>query len=962
MPSQPSLTFCGFPEQLLELQAPTSLLRRSSLQHLTQDLQGALPTKVSLREVLRWRLVEELGPRLAGNTLVVCDDAGEPLSPGGKQRLTLSASASLHEHGLLESLEITCKTSAHKSFQRCESMRDNAELHEMKRPLRDRVLEMIPVLVAGEKAPLACQASGLHFATADSASWLLEGLPAAVAEAIVDLALEKIEEVAERAAGKLYEKVDSGIDLVLSSAVGCGVQGAAVNVWNALQCCRPNKGCGTTHEEELAQQKDLAECLSSSAPLTEAALACVFQGKPGPKNFAGTLLFWAQKWKCRAEVLELLMDHHADPNARYTMWPAGTGGYVSSPLIAYAWNTCDYIIALMGAKADVNLNVTFNYFPQGNALFQACWFEREHNVDFLLAYNAEPSTFGWNSDSPPLGSSVESDGTSALAVAARNGMRRSVRALLDSGASAEQCLSDVFSSAHEDILCIIAKEMAIINPMKLLDANVINGVHHRILTTLYTHITGRSEAAGCIKDWLKSQEAQHSDFQEQLLEFIHLLITRAPNAAAVVMDGILLMDPVADTPSRNPLPLQCALCPDGRLNTAYVSSMTWKAGTEHWPWQEAFLQQGILMANWPFMSWPQPQKTHARDSAIAPVAPALQKVPQSEFCNVNVLCVQNVVEGRIFNAMKALSYQDKADLLEHSVAMQAIVSHAWFTWGCSWHMVGIIKHLGELICLILWWFAHVELDDGSPCIMACWAVYTSLIAQDILQSLSTSFILKPAYDRGASSVKQLLYSYLSRSEAAENLKSFFVKTWQAWNTGRELHACFRILLCISGYRSWHYSTIPEFTRIVLAVLSGLGLLGALAKMRKFRKSGESLVPIFNIMQSHAMQYMVMIFFAFLGSAFFFVLVQLEDYGDGAYGVKEKLVRIWQTFAVGESSVFAMGENPGDGGYSDPAWVYLVMCVLFFAINIMTLNILINVSGEAYAEQLRRIRQPICRAF
>lgn len=954
----PILNLHGFPGELLNRKAPTRLLRSSSLKHLTQDHQGALPSKLSLREILRLRLEEELGPRLAGNSLQVCESGARPISPrtAQKERLTLSASASLQNasYGLLESVDITCDSSPHTRFKRCDSVPDHVDFQELKNPLRDRVFEMIPALLAAEyDAHLACAvASGLHFATEDSAPQLLEDLPAAVAEAIVDLALEKVVEAAEMAAGKTYtfsETPETGPSLVLSSAVGHGVQEEARKLSTALHCCKPKKD-GDPAGEELAQQK-LAECLSE---VSRPALACYFQGKLGPKSATGTLLFWAQAFKCRTEVLQLLTQHHADPNARYNVWPSGTGGgYVSLPLVAYPFNTTDYVMTLLGANADVNLSGVFNYFPQGNPLFQACWFRRENLVDFLLAHKADACTFGWNADSPPLGSNVESDGTSALAVAARSGMSQAVRDLLDHGADAQQCLSDVFESAHEDILCLIAKAMTKKNPRKLLDASLICDVHHRILTTLYKHIVDDVEAAGNMQKWLmESEEAKQPDFQKQLMEFSQLLITDAPEAAAVVMDGMLLINPKVTNVTRNPLPLQCVLDPADRLNTAYVTDMEWEADPKCWPWQETFLQQGRLMTSLPFVSWSLPKQLNADDSRVAP---SLQKITDSEFCEVDVLFLQNAVEGRIFNAIKKLSYTDKADLLDRSLAMRAIVSYAWTTWGYSWHMAGIIRAFAEMICVLLWWFAHVELDNRVISVMGCWTVYTAITAQDILVKLSTSFILKPAFDYEVSSVRELLYINLQPRVALENVKMIIPNIWRNWNTGRELHTFLRVSLCISGYRSWHNTVIDAITKEVLAVIAGLSLLGILGKMRKFHEPGHSLLPIFNIMQSSAMQYMVVIFFVFLTSAFLFVLVHLEDYGDGAYGAQEKLVRIWQTFAVGESSVFAMGENPGDGGYSDPIWLYLVMCVLFFAINIMTLNILINVSGEAYSEQLDRIR-------
>lgn len=501
-------------------------------------------------------------------------------------------------------------------------------------------------------------------------------------------------------------------------------------------------------------------------------------------------------------------------------------------------------------------------------------------------------------------------------------MRQRAKELVDRKAVFKVDLAKTFSTAPPDVVREMALVGAIEKPRSLLTQEIVKSTHPSVLKTVYSEVAKSNDAVDKLR-----RQVNHMGSKD-VVEFLRHLIREAPLAAGTFMDEVLLQTPTVQEQSRNPLPQTAAIQEDDQMNVAYVNSKTWDFDYEvagsMLPWQSALIYQG---------------NSSSLKQALASKSPGCNN---AEFTDVKVLDVQGIVRYELFLEMEMLSYQQRVDLFLNCKSLQAIVVFAWIRWSRMGHVVDVAGLVGQFVVILLWWAANINFTGAIGAslqyaiIVCCWSIFTGTVLAGMV--LELPYIV--------SSLGDVMFRTTSRSLDSGSMVHISILL--------KLGARLLLNLCLSitSWNAWEDTPMHQYKTFMAMVLY-ISYVYLMMDLSRFHGLGEQILPILNAFSRTAMKTMLSIIF--LSWISFMLWSVIEFYGEDAEG---ESVSLWQLLVESFLSVWV---EIGESTFFPSEWVgprimycHVVGALTFVFVNIIMMNIFINICGECYEEEKRRV--------
>ncbi|CAE7240182.1 inlI [Symbiodinium sp. CCMP2456] len=591
----------------------------------------------------------------------------------------------------------------------------------------------------------------------------------------------------------------------------------------------------------------LWELRQRGMPLVKLALHTPVLYKSGGRHrsLSGPLLMFVvdqmNKKEFAADLVHSLIASSADPNAEYVLFPTGKQKAIGRfPLLCLAGNRQAHNLAeaLLRHGADVNWEITLNYFPHGgHALWSAVWGSDYGMIRLLLSFGeADVNVRAWHPDAPPLTGQARHLQLLSLASTALDSEH--VHLLLECKADFQEELSPTFAACHAEVTRLLASHVAYSHPQAIVHrCDELQGTCGVWIDWVFQEISGDITSKRLFRSALSAVSGD-LDLHRSFMALLCDLIQRLPTAAAELLDKICLQSPHVQEPGRHPLRTRC-LFQAHELHTAYLAETKWAPnGTKF---------QNALA--------PPARQAGERYCGLLPT------MRQVEFCDIQLVGIPGLVDERVLLSLQTLGWETLVKLLTGSIVFQALVEHMWSAGMRKTHYMQAATSVIQFCCLLIWW---QRTETGV--MASCWAVFAGTVGFQL------SNILLLIHARKVPLLRRVIHAGMGVHLVASG--------WLAWDeTPRD------------DYKS---SMAVNVVAVVVSVVYNCRVLQPFGI-----RVGQSLLPILNSVGRREFAAMAMLMFVTLFATLLYVCIEFDT---DAEGFASAAFQTWQTLIVGEPTL------------------------------------------------------------
>ncbi|CAE7214474.1 SYP124 [Symbiodinium microadriaticum] len=647
----------------------------------------------------------------------------------------------------------------------------------------------------------------------------------------------------------------------------------------------------------------LWELRQRGMPLVKLALHTPVLYKSGGRHrsLSGPLLMFVvdqmNKKEFATDLVHSLIASSADPNAEYVLFPTGKQRAIGRfPLLCLAGNRRAHNLAeaLLRHGADVNWEITLNYFPHGgHALWSAVWGSDYGMIRLLLSFGeADVNVRAWHPDAPPLTGQARHLPLLSLASTALDSEH--VHLLLECKADIQEELSPTFAACHAEVTRLLASHVAYSHPQAIVHrCDELQGTCGVWIDWVFQEISGDITSKRLFRSAL-SAASDDLDLHRSFMAFLCDLIQRLPTAAAELLDKICLQSPHVQEPGRHPLRTRC-LFQAHELHTAYVAETKWAPdGTKF---------QNALA--------PPARQAGERYCGLFPT------MRQVEFCDIQLVGIPGLVDERVLLSLQTLEWETLVKMLTGSIVFQALVEHMWKAGMRKTHYMQASTSVIQFCCLLIWW---QRTETGV--MASCWAVFAGSVGFQL------SNILLLIHARKVPLLRRVIHAGMGVHLVASG--------WLAWDeTPRD------------DYKS---SMAVNVVAVVVSIVYNCRVLQPFGI-----RVGQSILPILNSVGRREFAAMAMLMFVTLFATLLYVCIEFDT---DAAGFASAAFQTWQTLIVGEPTlVDASDSNTNVIRYLAVSLCFfacntVLMNILINVTGSVYLQETANAVGSLQAERLR----------